>query len=485
MFGINSKIIKCIENYIFLPLTKLINMCIKSAVFPEVLKTARVVPVHKKGSVDSPDNYRPISLLPLIGKVFEKILKLQIDSYLVEHDILNGSQFGFRRGMSTALAISDLVEFIYDNFEANRISGAVFCDLSKAFDCVSHGLLLKKLRYYGFNSHSVDLIASYLLDRQQFVSLHGAYSSTVPVIRGVPQGSVLGPILFLIYINDLAYCMPDVKFTLFADDTTVITSNVSFTELGGRVCGMRSGVEDWFSSNWLSLNAAKTETMLFTLRLPYIFDNSVKFLGVILDPKLNWNSHVDYVSGKVAKNVCPLRAVVAVVSVRVALMAYHALIESLLRYAILSWGHAPAAKRLFKLQRRAIRVVAGLGWRTDCRGSFRQFRLLTLPCMYILECLRYARINTDSYSLRSDIHDHDTRGSVNLTVPFHRISASRSGLTYFAPLLFNSLPPLVRQLPLKKFVVHVREHLLLRAYYSVQECLDDRFSNIGMPSNEP
>ena len=105
--------------------------------------------------------------------------------------------------------------------------------------------------------------------------------------------------------------------------------------------------------------------------------------------------------------------------------------------------------------------------------------------MYILECRRYARVNTDSYSLRSDIHDHDTRGSVNLAVPFHRISASRSGLTYFAPLLFNSLPSLVRQLPLKKFVVHVREHLLLRAYYSVQECLDDRFSNIGMPSDEP
>lgn len=479
MFFMNTKILKCIGNLIYLPLCRLINMCIRRGVFPDVLKTARVIPVHKHGPTDDPDNFRPISLLPLIGKVFEKVVKGQIDTYLCENNILNKSQFGFRKGLSTASAINDLTDYIHSSFEDKSMTGTIFCDLSKAFDCVSHGLLLKKLGHYGFSTHSVNLIASYLNGRRQFVSLRGVSSDTVLITCGVPQGSILGPILFLIYINDLAYCLPsDVRSTLYADDTTLAVQENSFKDLCDRLCGVRSKVGDWFASNQLSLNAAKSETVVFTLSKVYNVNHTVKFLGVMLDSKLNWNTHIDYTSSKVAKNIYLLRNIKPLVSEVVALMAYRSLVESYLRYAVLSWGHAPAAKRLFGFQRRAVRVVAGIGYRDDCRSCFVQFKLMTLPSIYILECLKYVKMNEDNFSTRSMVHDHCTRYAGDLVVPCHRLSATRSGIRFLGPWLFNLLPSSIRNLPVGEFTRRIADYLLTEAFFSVQECIDGDFAGI-------
>lgn len=469
VYNFNTKILKCLADYIYLPLTRLINLCIQEGIFPDVLKTARVVPIHKGGSRDDPGNYRPISLLPLIGKVFEKVLKNQLTDYLENNSILSVTQFGFRKGLSTSAAITSFTEFVYSGFEKKSMTATCLCDLSKAFDCVSHGLLVSKLVHYGIAENGVKMISSYLSNRHQFVSTRGGTSDMLPVTSGVPQGSVLGPILFLIYINDLASCVPDVEFRVFADDTTLAVQGNSLNMLVGRLCGARVGVGDWFASNQLALNAAKSETIIFGLNENLNYQKSVKFLGVILDPKLNWNDHVDYISGKIAKNIYVIRNLRPVVSDVVLLMAYHSLIESHLRYSILSWGHAPAAKRLFRLQRRVVRVIAGLRYRQDCRGAFVRLKMLTLPSLYIYECLRYVRRNIGQFSLRSYVHDRSTRNCEEMVVPYHRLSATRTGLSYYAPMFYNCLHNSFRDLSEKEFTARVLKILKSKAFYSIEE----------------
>lgn len=310
------------------------------------------------------------------------------------------------------------------------------------------------------------------------MSVHGVQSDPLLLTHGVPQGSVLGPILFLIYVNDLADCVPGVRFTLFADDTTVSVSDPSFDSLCDRLCEAQLTVEDWFTCNQLSLNSSKSVNIMFTLRRLHMRYNSVKFLGVMLDSKLNWNSHVDYMSDKLVSSIYLLRSIGTLVSPRVRIMAYHALVASLLGYAVLCWGHAPAAQRLFKLQRRAIRVVAGIGYREDCRDAFKRLKILTLPSLFILECLKYTKQNETKFFSHSGVHSHGTRSRDNLVVPFHRVFASRSGTNYFGPLLFNALPMEIKQLPFNKYIGKIKDHLHNRAYYSVQECICDGFRDM-------
>ena len=300
-YDIDVKVLNCIKYIIFIPLTKLINQCIRNNSFPTILKLSKVLPMFKKGCLDDPTNYRPISIVPIFAKIFEIVLKTQMTNYFENYNLFNNCQFGFRSKLSTTSAINSLMDVINNGFETKEFVHVQFLDLSKAFDCVPHNALVQKLSFYKFSANSKNLILSYLSDRSQFVNINNVKSNSIDIKLGVPQGSVLGPILFLIYINDLPNSAPMSNFTLFADDTTLAHTHVDQNVLLNEARISLSSVQEWLLSNKLVLNKDKTETIIFSLRqhtLEIDSSSSVKFLGVTLDTKLSWDKHTEIVCNK-------------------------------------------------------------------------------------------------------------------------------------------------------------------------------------------
>lgn len=234
IYGMTTSIMKQVVDVIAPVLVFLINSCLLMGVFPGFLKISRTVPVYKKGCRSSVASYRPISVIPVLAKLFESIMKQQLYEYFETHDLLVPSQYGFRKSRSTSLALEQLVSHILNSFEHHETMAVLLCDLSRAFDCVSHKILLKKLEYYGVKGGALDVFSSYLLDRYQVVSWNGETSYPANVKYGVPQGSVLGPLLFIIMINDLHYCMTR-EVLMFADDTTLLASSSNYLEARDKV----------------------------------------------------------------------------------------------------------------------------------------------------------------------------------------------------------------------------------------------------------
>lgn len=476
-FGFTVELIKTIKNLIISPLTKIINQCIHENIFPTVLKRARVTPIHKGGDLNDISNYRPISILPIFSKIFEKHLAKQISEFFETNNLFSSQQFGFRKGLSTTDGILNLVNIIYEGFEKKKYVASSFCDLSKAFDCVSFDILLEKLKRYNFNLGSIALIQSYLTNRSQTVRVGMLDSVEKNTCIGVPQGSVMGPLLFLIYVNDLPHIDPGSHFTLFADDTTISTSGKQQMEAQEMLSLSLSKSEQWFAANRLFLNTSKTQSMVFSTREVTVEEtnNSVKFLGVHLDQRLQWNYHTEAVAKKLSSNTFLLRGLAECVTSETLRHAYFSLCHSHLRYAILVWGHSTGAMKIFSLQRRAVRIIFGLSYRADCRSAFISLKILTLPSIFILENLLYVKSNFTKYYTHGQVHNHNTRNRMNLVPEYRRLDRCKDGPGCLAVHFHNKIPEDWKALPFNKFKSTVKSFLIGQAFYSINEFLNYNF----------
>lgn len=508
-YGFNTDIIKSVTEAIIIPQTKVINHCISSHVFPDYLKIAKVIPVHKKGDINDPNNYRPISLLPIISKIFEKILYEQIQEYFETNNLFTSSQFGFRQGKSTTDAILAFLSEATDSMESDNYCLANFLDLSKAFDCLSHSILIEKLKIYGFCENSCSMIRSYLLNRQQYVSINGLESNEMSIEFGVPQGSILGPILFLIYVNDYPNFIVNVcsgaphtasndpidyvvgvaenfesanindinpATFLFADDTTVSTRADTLDTLNEHNDFIISHTKLWFTSNQLAINEAKSQNLLVTLK-NHDFNNPqfVKFLGVRIDPALKWDQHTSHIANKLCSVIYLFRNLSDCVSADVLRIAYFGLFQSVISYAILAWGHSPAAARIFSLQRRIIRILAGISYREDCKNSYKTLHLMTLPSIYIYNCLLYTHKNLTIFQTFDQIHHYNTRNKENIYPNHLRLTKSRYSVNYYGIQFYNKLPPAWKATNQETFKHNIKKFFLENPFYSTSEYLNFKF----------
>ncbi len=294
------------SNYSFTTaLAKVINTSFEQGIFPQSLKTARVIPVHKEGSKMDVTNYRPISLLSSFSKIYEKLMHTRLLNFLESNESIFENQYGFRPGRSCEHALLNAQSTILHSLNKKEIALLLLLDYSKAFDVLDHPVLIKKLYHYGIRGIALQWFESYLSNRQQFVTVNGTDSSPKDILYGVPQGSILGPLLFVIYINDLPGISNIAKFILYADDANIIITGSTVQEILQKVQNITSCLVTWVDSNGLSLNLKKTKYMIFTrqnINLSSIEVNiagkdierktEARFLGVIIDEKLVWSHHI-------------------------------------------------------------------------------------------------------------------------------------------------------------------------------------------------
>ena len=367
-------ILKISNNFFSTKLTDIINLSFKSGIFPNLCKIAKVIPIFKKENPLLCENYRPISLLPIFSKIFEKVIYKRMYDFIEKNKLIYKCQFGFRSKHSTTHALISITESIKSLIDTGNIVGGVFIDLQKAFDTVNHDILCDKLAYYGFRGITQDLIRSFLSNRKQYVSINGFNSSEQTILCGVPQGSTLGPLLFLLYINDLHFSLKKSVVSHFADDTCITYSAKKMKSLETVLNCELKIISDWLNANRLSLNVNKSKLIIFKSKRKIInTDNfsiklngcklvstdNVKYLGLYLDKNLSFDYHINQLSKKLSKSNGILAKLRHFTSRQTLISVYYSIFYSHIIYGCPVWSltNLNNINLISTLQKKCIRII--------------------------------------------------------------------------------------------------------------------------------
>ena len=460
-----ARIIKCTANSVSEPLTHIFNLSIDQGIYPNLLKISKVIALFKKGDKMLPKNYRPISLLDIFDKIFEKLLHTRFVSFLNRIDAFFEFQFGFRAKHSTILALINIIDEIKDNIDNDKYTVGIFLDLTKAFDTVDHSILLQKLPYYGIIGKAHSLLESYLSNRKMYTTINSTTSQLKPIRFGVPQGSVLGPLLFSIYINDFMFCIPKKHSRLFADDTGIFDSDKCIYKAIRQCQSLLDKLSDWFKSNKLTVNVPKCACMIFhgkrknvpsdipILKLngetiPRVFD--FKYIGLNLDPTLSWSKQIVQICTKLNSFFGIFRYLRDKIPTHLKRQLYLTTASPMINYGIEIFGSA-AKKYMGKLQSKQnqlLKVLYNKDWFYNTNLLHSQCKILKVADLHQLRILTFVRkcINKETiplfhnyFNFLQENHDYETRNNLILRNVLSRTSTGETRIKSSGCILWNHM----------------------------------------------
>ena len=466
--SIPSKILQNHSDILVDPIKMLLNRSLIEGNFPKMLKKADVCPIYKKNDKTKCENYRPISLLSNLSKIYERTMHTRIYNFLETSNALYKFQFGFRKKYSTNHALLSIVEEIRESLDNKTFACGVFIDLEKAFDTVNHSILLGKLEHYGIRGIANDWFKSYLTSREQRVKLNNVTSNYSNITCGVPQGSILGPLLFLLYINDMNKAVKHSIIHHFADDTNLLCKDKNPKMLKIKMNEDLKLIFQWLCANRLSLNVAKTEFIIFkpprmnlderfTLRLngTTLFESTkIKYLGIILDPKLTWKHHIFELRKKLNKSIGIIYKMKNLAPLRVLLSLYYALFHSHLNYGICVWGNAPEQelKHIFLSQKKVIRIITNSDYLANTDPLFKKtgilklddiFKLQMSSLMWDFENGTLPQCFSNYFTKVNQSHNHSTRlansGKYSISERFNTDTHGKTMFKFQGSRLWNSI----------------------------------------------
>ena len=444
----------------------MINISLETGLVQNSLKLAKVIPIYKAKAKDDFSNYRPISILPSVSKILEKVINKRLYFFLQNSKLFFSNQYGFRKNHSTLQAVTKLITDIIESNENRETTMSVFLDLSKAFDTINHKLLLSKLEFYGIRGIALDWFKNYLANRKQYVIYNNKTSDNLDITCGVPQKSVLGPLLFIVYTNDLPDCIEGAETILFADDTTICQSSDNIELLYHSMNDNLDRLTDWFKANKLSLNINKSNYMIFPNKrhidpshnLSIANTNidqvkSTKFLGIHIDQQLKWDVHVDSIKSKISSSLFIMNKVKHFISTSLMKILYYSMVYPYLTYGIALWGSTFQCHihKLKVLQKKAIRCISGAKYNAHSDPIFKQLSILKFDDIYKLNVanimLTYVReelsiplqsifrFDRNTHAFNARLHDNKYRIE---SKRWRTIVASQS-ILYQGPKIWNDI----------------------------------------------
>jgi hypothetical protein len=487
--GIGPRILKYCGDTITPCIASIINNSISSGVFPDKLKEARVLPIFKSGVKEEAENYRPISILPTISKIYERHIATQIHTYFENNDIIHKRQSGFRKNHSCNTALTRLIDAWINDVDSGKIVGVVFLDLRKAFDLVDHQILMHKLKLYHFSENTVRLFKSYLSNRQQMVKVGNIQSDMLTVESGVPQGSILGPLLFLLYINDVTLSSQELNIDLYADDSTLYESGLEVCEIQNKLQSNINNIVDWCVINNMSVHPLKTKCMLIGSRHKLkntsnlyltINDNALenvtvqKLLGVFIDNKLNWHAHIDYVCKNLNRKISLLKHVLYFLTDDMKTIFYNSYLLPIFDYCCVLWGkdNKNYINKINILQKRAAKIILNKPIKTPTKGLFKSLNWLSFNerCKYHSAVLIYKVINQIAPAYLLDIltfsrnEKHNLRSSIHNDLVLQKIPRTnyyKDSFSYYSMKVWNDIPVDIRSVPkIQSFKSKYKKYLL-------------------------